>query len=85
MRWPNGAGLAISFVLHIEEVAERPRTAGDDRNESAHEVNHEIQGVPDYCMQTHFEYGARAGCQCVVRRFVERRLPLTLNVCGRAL
>ena len=85
MRWPNGAGLALSFVLNIEEGAELSLASGDDRNESAHEVNHEVKGVPDYCMQTHFEYGARAGYHRVIRRFIERGLPLTLNVCGRAL
>ena len=85
LRWPNGAGLAVSFVLNIEEGAEFSITSGDDHNEGVHEVVNRIDGVPDHCMETHFEYGARCGYRRVVDRFVERQLPLTLNVCGRAL
>jgi peptidoglycan/xylan/chitin deacetylase (PgdA/CDA1 family) len=84
-RWPNGAGLAVSFVLNIEEGAEFSISSGDDHNEGVHEVINRIDGVPDHCMETHFEYGARCGYRRVVNRFVERGWPLTLNVCGRAL
>lgn len=85
IRWPGGAGLAVSFVLNIEEGAELALTAGDKRNEGVHEVSHEITGVPDFCMETHFEYGARAGYGRIARRLASAGLPLTLNVCGRAL
>ena len=40
---------------------------------------------PTTAWQTHFEYGARIGHARVLRRFIEARLPLTLNICGRAL
>lgn len=85
IRWPNGQGLAVSFVLNIEEGAELTRSAGDERNEAVHEVSHEIAGVPDHCMESHFEYGARAGYQRIATRFAHSGQPLTLNVCGRAL
>jgi len=85
VRWPTGHGLAISFVLNIEEGAEFSLTAGDDRNEAVHEVTHEVIDVPDFCMETHFEYGARAGYQRIAQRFTQAKLPLTLNACGRAL
>ena len=85
LRWPNGTGLAVSFVLNIEEGAEFSLTSGDDHNEAVHEAVHQINGVPDYCMETHFEYGARCGYRRVIDRFVRHQVPLTLNVCGRAL
>ncbi|WP_137893461.1 polysaccharide deacetylase family protein [Ramlibacter sp. 2FC] len=85
LRWPGGAGLAVSFVLNIEEGAELSLSAGDERNEAVHEVRHEIRGVPDFCMETHFEYGPRAGYRRVVQRFADLGWPLTLNCCGRAL
>ncbi len=85
VRWPNGASVALSFVLNIEEGAELSIADGDDVNESVHEVVHQIEGQPDYCLATHFEYGARIGYGRVLRRFVDRAVPLTLNVCGRAL
>ncbi len=85
VRWPDGSGLAVSFVLNIEEGAEYSLTAGDARNEGLHEVDNEIVGVPDFCMETHFEYGARAGYQRIANRFIQRGIPITLNICGRAL
>jgi len=85
LRWPNGAGLAISFVLNIEEGAELSIADGDMSNEAVHEITQRLDGAPDYCLGTHFEYGARAGYGRVLHRFVDAALPLTLNVCGRAL
>ncbi|THU04482.1 chitin deacetylase [Lampropedia puyangensis] len=85
LRWPHEAGLAISFVLNIEEGAQLRYSAGDGINEGTHEVVNTIAGAPDYCMETHFEYGARAGYERIAKRFIEAQCPLTLNVCGRAL
>lgn len=85
VRWPNGASVALSFVLNIEEGAELSIADGDAGNEAVHEVTHRIDDAPDYCLSTHFEYGARIGYARILRRFVECGLPLTLNVCGRAL
>lgn len=85
LRWPGGAGLALSFVLNIEEGAELSLADGDAVNEAVHEVTHRVDGAPDYCMATHFEYGARAGYARIAQRFAAAGVPLTLNVCGRAL
>ncbi len=85
LRWPGGAGLAVSFVLNIEEGAEFALSAGDERNESRHEVNHEVVGAPDLCMESQFEYGARVGYWRVTRLLMESGVPLTLNACARAL
>ena len=83
--WPQGGLLAVSFVLNIEEGAEFSVTAGDPFNEDTHEVRNRIEGAPDLCMESHFEYGARAGYWRILRLFDEFRVPLTLNVCARAL
>ncbi|MCZ2496560.1 polysaccharide deacetylase family protein [Xylophilus sp. Kf1] len=85
LRWPGDRGLAVSFVLNVEEGAEMALSAGDERNEGRHEVNHEIVGVPDLCMQSQFEYGARVGYWRITRLLMEAGVPLTLNACGRAL
>jgi peptidoglycan/xylan/chitin deacetylase (PgdA/CDA1 family) len=85
MRWPGGAGLALSFVLNVEEGAELALSAGDVRNEAVHEVTHEVVGAPDLCMESHFEYGSRVGYWRISRLLVEAGLPLTLNACARAL
>lgn len=85
LRWPGGAGLALSFVLNVEEGAELSLGDGDERNESRHEVNHEVLGAPDLCMQSMFEYGARVGYGRITQLLADAGLPLTLNACARAL
>ena len=85
LRWPGGAGLAVSFVLNVEEGAELALSAGDERNESRHEVNHEVVGAPDLCMESQFEYGSRVGYWRISRLLMEAGMPLTLNACARAL
>ncbi len=44
--------------IHIQEGAELSLSMGDERNESVYEVVDEIKGVPDACMESHFEYGS---------------------------
>jgi len=85
VRWPGGADLAVSFVVNIEEGAEFSVRAGDPRNEDTHEVRNLIQGAPDLCMESHFEYGARAGYWRTMRAFEDAGIPVTLNACARAL
>jgi allantoinase len=85
LRWPGDAGLAVSFVLNVEEGAELALSAGDERNESHHEVNHEVRGAPDLCMQSMFEYGSRVGYWRITRALMDAGMPLTLNACARAL
>lgn len=85
LRWPGDTGLAVSFVLNVEEGAEFALSAGDARNESRHEVNHEVVGAPDLCMESQFEYGARVGYGRITRMLREAGVPLTLNACARAL
>ena len=85
LRWPGDTGLAVSFVLNVEEGAEFALSAGDPRNESHHEVKHEVVGAPDLCMESQFEYGARVGYWRITRALMEAGIPLTLNACARAL
>ena len=83
--WPGDARVAVSFVLNIEEGAELALSAGDERNEAHHEINHEVRGAPDLCMESHFEYGTRIGYWRIARLFAQAGVPITLNACGRAI
>lgn len=85
VRWPNGAGLAVSLVLNVEEGAELTLSAGDEKNESGHEVVQEVRGAPDLCMESHFEYGSRVGYWRIIDTIERHRVPLTINACARAL
>lgn len=83
--WPGGARLAVSLVLNVEEGAELSVSAGDERNEAAYEITHEVTGSPDLCMESHFEYGTRVGYWRIMKVVSEAGIPTTLNACARSL
>jgi hypothetical protein len=56
LRWPGGAGLALSFVLNIEEGAEFSVADGDAHNEAVHEITHRVPASAATCAW------AAAGC-----------------------
>lgn len=85
VRWPNGARIAVSVVLNVEEGAELALSAGDERNESVHEAVQLVEGAPDLCMESHFEYGSRVGYWRIANVAESHGVPLTLNACARAL
>lgn len=85
LRWPNGARLAVSIVVNVEEGAELSLADGDERNESIYEAVERVEGVPDSCMTSHFDYGPRRGWPRIRDALRTRGLRATLNACGRAL
>ena len=82
--WPNGARLAVSFVVNIEEGAELSIGQGDERNESKYEAIEEILNAPDPCMESHFGYGPRRGYQRIVEALDAYSAKATFSTCGRA-
>ncbi|OSP54574.1 polysaccharide deacetylase family protein [Pseudoruegeria sp. SK021] len=82
--WPNGAKLAVSFVVNVEEGAELSIGDGDPRNEPVYEVREEIEGGPDLCMESHFSYGPRRGYQRIADAFARHNVRATYSTCGRA-
>jgi peptidoglycan/xylan/chitin deacetylase (PgdA/CDA1 family) len=83
-RWPGDASLAVSFVVNFEEGAEFSVSEGDERNESIYEVDHQLDGLPDPCLDSHFEYGARAGWWRVMDLLEAYAAKATVSACGRA-
>ena len=86
--WPNGARLALSFVLNYEEGGEASVLHGDPASEVyLHEVpgNAPRVGARDLNVELVYEYGARAGFWRILRLFTERRLMLTVYAVGMAL
>jgi allantoinase len=84
-RWPGGARVAVSFVLNFEEGAERAISSGDERNEAVYELVEEVVGGRDLCMESHFEYGTRAGWWRIMALFDRYQVKATINACGRAV
>ena len=84
VRWPNGARVAVSFVVNFEEGGELSVSDGDPRNEAVYEVTDRLAG-PDPCIDSHFEYGTRTAWWRVADTFSRYYANFTLSACGRAV
>ncbi|WP_169570342.1 allantoinase PuuE [Sneathiella limimaris] len=80
-KWPDGARIAVQFVLNYEEGGENCILHGDDASEA---FLSEIVGadmLPDVrhiSMESIYEYGSRAGVWRLLRLFREYDIPLTI-------
>jgi putative urate catabolism protein len=86
--WPNGARVAVQFVLNVEEGAEQSVLNGDTHSESyLHELpgRSPREGERDYSVESMYEYGSRAGVWRILDLFAARDLPLTAFAVGQAL
>ncbi len=83
-KWPGGARVAVSFVINFEEGAELSLSAGDASNEKVYEVTDEVTGVPDRCMESHFEYGTKAAWWRIADVLERLGVPATVSACGKA-
>jgi putative urate catabolism protein len=87
-RWPNGARLALSFVLNYEEGGERTPLEGDAEAETfLHEVigGEAVPGRRNPNAESMFEFGSRAGFWRVHRIFTRHGVPLTVYAVGQAV
>jgi allantoinase len=86
-RWPNGARIAVQFVLNHEEGAENCVLDGDAASETFLSEIIGAQAFPmrHMSMESIYEYGARAGLWRVLRAFEQRKLPLTIFAAALAL
>jgi peptidoglycan/xylan/chitin deacetylase (PgdA/CDA1 family) len=83
--WPGDAKIAVSFVVNFEEGGEFAASDGDPANEGIYEVKRRLDGVPDLCLDSHFEYGARAGWWRIMDAFDAHGAKATVSACGRAV
>ncbi len=83
--WPNGARLAVSVVVNVEEGAEMQVLDGDPRSERIGEVISVVpEGRADPGQAQIFAYGSRAGVWRMADALRCHEIPATLFVCGRA-
>ena len=86
--WPNGARIAVQFVLNFEEGGENCILHGDEASEA---FLSEIVGAQPWPGQRHmnmesiYEYGSRVGFWRLWRMFTERKLPLTAFAVASAM
>ena len=84
--WPNGARLALSIVVNVEEGAEMNILDGDAGPEPVDELG----AVPRKPIRVHgnefnYQYGVNAGAPRVLRLLRERQLPATATAAALAL
>lgn len=83
--WPDGKRLAVSVVVNVEEGAELSLGMGDEANESVYEAVQRVDGHRDLCMESHYEYGTRAGWPRLRGVLRDYGVPATLSCNGRAI
>lgn len=86
-RWPDGARLAVQFVLNYEEGGENAVLHGDPASEQflSEMFNPAAYPARHLSMESIYEYGSRAGVWRILREFERRKLPLTVFGVGMAL
>jgi OHCU decarboxylase len=86
--WPNGARIALQFVINYEEGGENNILHGDAASEA---FLSEIVGAAPWPGQRHmnmesiYEYGSRAGFWRLHRMFTERAMPVTVYAVATAM
>lgn len=80
--WPNGARVAVSLALNIEEGSELSVGRGDATNELIYEMVQPSTDFPDEAAISHFDYGPRAGYWRIMRVLERYRLPCYVNACA---
>src|SRR3954467_10254389 len=84
--WPNGARVAVSFVVNFEEGAELAVEQGDTETEPYGEVQSaQKPGVRDLVQEQVFNYGMRAGLWRFLDAFAAHDIASTFMMCGRAV
>jgi hypothetical protein len=82
-RWPGGARVAVSIVVNFEEGAEFSVTDGDPENEAVYEIEQRLAGRPDPAIDSHFEYGSRAGWWRIMEVLGQHGAPATVSSSGQ--
>jgi len=86
-QWPDGARVAVQFVINYEEGAENCVLNGDAGSEA---FLSEMVGAPSHpdramAMESLYEYGSRAGFWRLHRLFTQRSLPVTVFGVAQAM
>jgi peptidoglycan/xylan/chitin deacetylase (PgdA/CDA1 family) len=83
--WPEGARIALSLVVNIEEGAECSLLRGDPHNEWVEDTLERLEGVPDVRMESHSAYGRHTGFRRVMDVLSSFGVRATFSSCGRAM
>ena len=86
VEWPNGARIAVSFVVNYEEGSENSILDGDPHGETVGESPSPVaRGERDLANESFFEYGSRVGVWRVLDLLDEYGFDSTFFACALAL
>ena len=86
--WPNGAKIAVSFVINYEEGAERTTLNGDAQSENMlWEQSHIAPRMGERAMnvESDYDYGSRRGVWRLLSTLEDHKFPATVYAVGMAL
>src|SRR5581483_9419722 len=84
VRWPGGAGVAVSLVVNYEEGAERSIGLGDDAGEPIGEwgpYSRPERHPRDRSIESMFQYGSRVGVWRLLDIFRQTEVRTTFFAC----
>ena len=86
VEWPNGARIAVSFVVNYEEGSENSILDGDPHGETVGESPSPVaRGERDLANESFFEYGSRVGVWRILDLLDEYGVDSTFFACALAL
>lgn len=85
VEWPDGARIAISLCINVEEGSELSPYFGDATQQPFGTESTRPPGVRSFAAETLWEYGARAGGWRMLRMLKREGVRATFFVCGMAL
>jgi len=84
--WPNGARLALSIVVNVEEGSELSIADGDRGPEPVDELGVTLKkALRNYGNESNYQYGLKAGAPRVMKLLEERDLPATFTAAALSL
>lgn len=86
IQWPNGARLALSIVVNVEEGAEMSVARGDRGMEPVDELGVYIKSaIRNHGNESNYFYGIKAGAPRVTELLDKHQTPATWTVAARSL
>ena len=83
VEWPNGARIAVSFVVNYEEGSENSILDGDPHGETVGESPSPVaRGERDLANESFFEYGSRVGVWRILDLLDEYGVDSTFFACA---
>jgi len=84
--WPDGAKLALSIVVNVEEGSEMTVARGDRGMEPVDELGIHIKSpIRNYGNESNYRYGIKAGAPRIARLFRDRQFAASWTVAALSL